>query len=121
MNIGAGETYVGYLVKSSDIIKVDSLIKDSVPIEELVKTEYLKRFKYRYLNEEESTVQNMRGWLKPSYKALIFTSDITIQPNERDKVMLEGGRILMILQEKPVVSNGMFFISKKPPHIIVLQ
>lgn len=120
-NIGAGETYHGYLIKAENITFVDSLIKESVPTQQIVSQGYMRPFRYRYLTESEMTQQQMRGWLKNTARAVIFTSETEIVPNAKDAVMLENGMLLRVPQKQPQPQQGMYMFSKKPPHILELQ
>lgn len=120
-NIGASETYVGYLVKSANWAEVDSLLKDTSINVAYQQSNYIQRFRFRYLSQEESTMQQLRGWLKGGFSAVIFSSETELSPKERDRVLFEDGTSLIVMQQKPLTSNGMFALSKKPPHVMVLQ
>ncbi len=120
-NIGAGETYRGYLVKQENWTSVDSLLKDTVPVVSDEISQYAQKFRYRYLSQEEITQQQMRGWLKASYSYVLFSSETTLTPKERDRVILEDGQTFIITKSQAMVQNTMFAFTKKPPHIMVLN
>jgi len=119
-NIGAGETRVAWLIKSENVSLVDSMIKDT-DTETVKVSEYAKRFKYRVLTSTEMTYQPLSSWLKGKYDKTIFTSDTTIQPNERDKILFEDGRYLRITRKLPQEQLGFYVFSKKFPVILELE
>ena len=119
-NIGAGETREAWLIKSENVILVDSMIK-TTDTEIIKQSEYTKYFKYRALTATEMTYQPLSSWLKGKYDKVIFTSDTEIQPNERDKILFDDGRYLRITRKLPQEQIGFFAISKKFPHILELE
>jgi hypothetical protein len=119
-NIGAGETRKAWLIKSENVNVVDSMIKDTESVT-VVKKEYAKMFKYRTLTSTEMTYQPLSSWLKGKYDKTIFTSDTEIRPKERDKILFEDGRYLMITRVLPQEQIGFFAINKKFPYILELE
>lgn len=120
-NIGAGETFVAYLIKKNVITDVDSQIKDTILTETLLNIEGVKRFKYRYLSQSEMTYQPISGWLKGKFDKVLFTSETDIEFEERDFVMFENQRRLRISRVLPQTQHGAFLINKKQPHILELE
>jgi hypothetical protein len=119
-NIGAGETLKAWLVKSKDIEAVDSLVKDT-SVKDVIHSEYTQGFNYRTLNTSEMTYQPISNWLKGRYDKTMFTSDTSITPKERDKVLFEDGTFLRITRVLPQKQNGFFMFSKKFPNILELE
>jgi len=121
-NIGAGETYVGYLVKKDKFEMVDSLLKSSQPDVESKISVYTKQFRYRYLSSNEMTYLPISGWLKGKFDRVLFTSETDIKFSERDKIyLIEENKVLLITKVSPMVQHGYFAINKKPPHVLELE
>lgn len=124
-NIGAGETYTAYLVKKENVNFVDSLIKDSVPTEQVISMGYMKFFRYRFLTMNEMTYSPISLHLKEKFDSVIFTSETTLEPKERDKIyFIDGvleGKQFTIMRSRPQIQQGMFAFSKKYPFILELQ
>lgn len=120
-NVGAGEVLKAYLVTTDLITAVDTQYKSSTPVEEIKKIYHLREFKYRYLTSSEMTFQPLTDSLKGRYDRTLFTSEIDIVFRERNKILFEDGRYLMINRVLPQVQHGMFLINKKPPHILELS
>lgn len=119
-NIGVGEVYQGYLVKKEDFTTVDSLIKSSATESDTFK-EYTTPFKYRYLSDREMTYQPLPSYLKEKMDKTIYTSELDLSPEERDKVLLESGKYLRVVRIFPQKQHGMFLINKKTPFILELE
>lgn len=124
MNIGAWETYTAYLVKKEDVAIVDAYIKGSVEFTEAIKSSVGKRFKYRFLTQEEVATQVMSGWLKNVKTGVIFSSETNINPKPKDKVyFVDGilkGEYLQVNIVKPNVEVASYAFNKKLPNIIDL-
>lgn len=118
-NIGAGELLDAYLVKESVITTVDSLLKTTSVVGISV-VEGVTHFKYRYLTNNEMTMQPISNWLKGQFDKVIFTSETNIVFKERDYIIFESGERARITRKIPQVQHGMYLISKKPPHILEL-
>lgn len=122
-NIGIGETFLGYLVKSKDVSNIDSLLTSNTPIETILTYEVCHPFRYRYLSEREMTDQPISSWLKGKYESVIFTSEIDYEFEERDRVFLEDNKskFLSITNVIPQKHLGQYVITKKFPHILELK
>lgn len=120
-NIGAGELLKGYLIKETMIDLVDSQLKDSILSESISLIEGVTPFKYRYLTNNEMTTQPISGWLKGQFDRVIFTSETDVIFNQRDYVLLEDGRRLVIDRVIKQTHLGMFLLNKKSPHILELK
>lgn len=120
-NLGAGEVLKAYLVKKELITVVDTQYKSSVPVEEIKKIYKLKQIRYRYLTNTEATYQPINNWLKGKYDKVIFTSETDVEFRERDKILFDDGRYLVINSVIPQTQHGAFLINRKPPHILELS
>jgi len=122
-NIGAGETLTAWLIKKSEVSDVDNLIleRDNQETRTKIKSEYAKKFKYRTLTQSEMTYQPLPNYLKGRYDLTMFTSDLDIKPNERDKIMFEDGTFLMISKVLPQKQLGFYMFKKKFPVILELE
>ena len=118
-NIGAGELFTAYLVKESVVNTVDSLLKTTT-IEGISVVEGVTPFKYRYLTNNEMTMQPISDWLKGQFDKVIFTSETNIEFKERDFILFSDGVKARVNRKIPQVQHGMFLINKKPPHILEL-
>jgi hypothetical protein len=119
-NIGVGETFDAWLVKSEDIAVVDSMIKSTETLN-AIKSEYTKHFKYRHLSQSEMTYAPISGYLKGKFDKVIFTSETDISPKERDKILFKDGTFLRVTRSLPQKQLGMYMFSKKFPHILELE
>jgi hypothetical protein len=123
-NIGAGESYVAYLVKRDNVNVVDSLIKNAVASQEIITSAYCKRFKYRFLSSTEMTYQPLSTHLKGKIDGSIFTSETDLNAVERDKLYFVGGimdgKYLTIMRILPQVQHGAYTVNKKAPKIMEL-
>jgi len=122
-NIGAGETLHAWLIKKSEVDNVNSLIatNDTTPTIETIKSQYAKHFKYRTLSTSEMTFQPLTSHLKGRYDLTLFTSDLDIEPKERDKVMFEDGTMLVITRLLPQKQLGFYMFKRKFPVILEMQ
>jgi len=119
-NIGAGEVLTAYLIKESIANVVDSQLKET-SIETIAKLESVESFKYRYLTNNEMTLQPLSNWVKGQFEKVLYTSEQNITFNERDFILFENKTKLRITRIIPQQQHGMFLISKKFPHILELQ
>lgn len=120
-NIGTGETYKAYYVEPSFVEKVDSLLKDSVPIGSLVETKMVRTFKYRYLTSNEMLSQPLSSWVKSQYENVIYTSETNIDFKNKGLVFTEDMKRHILDNKIPQRQQGMFLVSKKYPHILELR
>ena len=120
-NLGAGETFVGYLIKSSEITTVNSFIKDN-SVEALATCEAVKSFRYRYMSANESITQALPSWLKGKLSDVIFTSETDIDPRLNDIIYLEIDYKKRVINSViPQRQLGMFALSKKFPFVLELN
>lgn len=119
-NVGAGEVLTAYLIKESVANLIDSKLKDT-SIETIAMLENVQSFKYRYLTNNEMTLQPLSSWLKGQFEKVLYTSETNIVFNERDFVLFENKQKARITRVIPQVQHGMFLISKKYPHILELS
>ena len=122
-NIGAGEFNPAYLIKKENITIVDSYLKESVPIEEILELGLVRKFKYRYLTNKEMISQPIVGWLKGKAIRVIYTSEKDLVFKEFDKVLMEDfmSSGLLITNAIPQRQQGMFLFNKKAPYILELE
>jgi len=122
-NIGAGETLDAWLIKKSEINDINSflLTNDSEETTEKIKSNYGKHFKYRTLSASEMTFQPLTSYLKGRFDLTLFTSDLSIEPKERDKIMFEDGTMLVISRLLPQKQLGFYVFKKKFPVIMELE
>ena len=120
-NLGAGETFVGYLIKSSEITTVNSFIKDN-SVEALATCEAVTSFRYRYMSANESITQALPSWLKGKLSDVIFTSETDIDPRLNDIIYLEIDYKKRVINSViPQRQLGMFALSKKFPFVLELN
>ena len=120
-NLGAGETFVGYLIKSSDVSVVDSFIKDHSTTS-ISTCDAVTAFRYRYISANESLAQALPAWLKQKMNDVIFTSETAISPKLNDVVYLETDfKKRIITSVLPQRELGMFALSKKFPFVLELN
>jgi len=120
-NVGAGEVLKAYLVKETLATELDSQLKTLVVSESIRNLEGVKMFKYRYLTNNEMTLQPISNWLKGQFEKVLYTSETGITFKERDFVLFEDGtkyRITRVLEQS---QHGAFLISKNFPHILELK
>lgn len=120
-NIGAGEVLTAYLIKESVATLVDSQIKDTVPSETILNLNGVDSFKYRYLTNNEMTMQPISSWLKGQFDKVLFTSETDITFKERDFILFENGTKLRIIRVLAQSQHGMFLLNQKHPHILELS
>lgn len=127
MNIGAGETYSGYLVKRADFAAVDSFIKSTkaettaiYPLENCVQA---IPFRYRYMSADEHLASPLRAFLVNGMETMILSSETNIDPKPNDLVFLElePERQRIVSQVVPMLENGFYAFSKTPPKMMVLK
>lgn len=118
-NIGAGEVRTAYLVKKNIATDVDSQIEDT-KTETLLYLDGIYKFKYRYLTQREMIYQPISNHLKTKQDRVLFTSDTTLNFENKDKIYFSDGSSFIVTRVLPQSEHGMFLISKKPPHILEL-
>ncbi|HKL47107.1 MAG TPA: hypothetical protein VJ878_00430, partial [Candidatus Izemoplasmatales bacterium] len=101
---------------------VNSLIatNDTTPTIETIKSQYSKPFKYRTLTSSEMIYQPITSHLKGKYDMTLFTSDTSIDPQNRDKIMFEDGSMLLVNKVLPQKQAGFYMFRKKFPVILEL-
>ncbi len=119
-NIGAGEVLKAYLVKESVANVVNTQLKDTT-IESVAYLDGVYAFKFRYLTNNEMTLQPISNWLKGQFEKVLFTSETHITFNERDFILFPNGTKLRITRVIEQSQHGAFAISKHYPHILELQ
>ena len=122
-NIGAGETFNAWLIKKNVINDIDTflLTNDTQEAITKIRSEYGQRFKYRTLTASEMTYQPLQNHLKGRYDLTLFTSELNINPKERDKIMFEDGTHLMVSRVLPQKQLGFYMFKKKFPVILELE
>lgn len=120
-NIGANETFSGYLAKASDITTVDSFIKTVSPTIGVATCTMLQPFRFRYVNMNENLAQPLPAWLKSKMGGVIFTSETNISPKPHDAVYTSDGRKYIVVNVYPQNQIGAFAFSKKFPFILDLE
>ena len=127
MNIGAGETYSGYLVKRADFTSVDSFIKstktETNAVYPLENCPQAIPFQYRYMSAEENIAQPLRAFLMNGMETMILSSETDIDPKPNDLVFLElePERQRIVAQVVPMLENGFYAFTKTPPRMMVLK
>jgi len=119
-NVGAGETYNGYLVKKSDITNVESFIKTTSSVS-VTTCEALTPFRYRYIDANERLAMALPAWAREQASNVIFTSDADITPSVNDRVYFEDGTFLLVVEVMPQRQLGAYMFSKKFPYVIRLK
>jgi hypothetical protein len=124
-NIGAWEIYNAIHVKESYVNIVDAYIKETVPDLSQLDTTYCKRFRYRFLTQDEQTRQVMSGWLKNVNNVVIHTSETELQVKARDRIyFLDGlmqGKFLNVINHKTLLEVAAYTFNHKPPKVLELS
>ncbi|HOO43432.1 MAG TPA: hypothetical protein PKU69_00035 [Bacillota bacterium] len=125
-NIGAGETYTGYIVRKTDIIFLDSLLKDTLTeTERIVALEtslFAKKFRYRYFSMQEKLATPLRSWIKTQFETTILSSDTEFNPHPDDYIFLEGQfDPRLIINVINMREHGYFAFVKSAPYVLVLK
>ena len=59
------------------------------------------------------TYQPLQNHLKGRYDLTLFTSELNINPKERDKIMFEDGTHLMVSRVLPQKTTWVLYVQKK--------